>query len=322
MLFVYCVMRWSLILVGIFLISFSSFVISAEESFTKVDFNIDGCVFEDNGEAISVPAGRCSTGNVDGEYFCDADKNVWVTKEEGYGCSLGLDEYSAGDDFCCASGLFCNETVSGEFVCSAREENCVDQMSESNCEDIGCVWLDVSGECSDSVRDYSCGYYENEGDCLTDEWNLGMQGVGTELCGTAMECNGGEVFSVPDSDCGCAWYDYAPSGSKCQVRLVGAQMFYNPTEAQDRFECSSFYEIGECVDGQQNVTWSSNSSVVSGFDSFSAVPNDCLESLGCNGGMVVRTCGEPIIKLPGFSLFALFLSLGTICLFYYFNRKF
>ena len=44
-----------------------------------------------------------------------------------------------------------------------------------------------------------------------------------------------------------------------------------------------------------------------GFDN--GVPEECLEAFGCNDGASVRFCGEPTIKLPGFSLFALFISL-------------
>ena len=222
-----------------------------------------------------------------------------------------------GNDFCCPSGMFCNETDSGLFRCDMRLENCVDQDSEEDCEDNGCVWMDIDEECAENPRDYDCGYYDTETSCLNDEWDLGTSGIGTEFCGSTIQCNG-EAFSVPESSCGCEWYPSAPSGDKCQLKMTAVQMNHGATP--DKFECSNVYSLGDCTDGVQNVSWFSSSNVVSGF-SEGVIPYECLDALGCNNGESTRFCGEPIIKLSVFSYFSLFLSLFFICVYYFFVRK-
>jgi hypothetical protein len=293
-------------------------------SSTKTVFNIRGCNFDiGGGNTFGVASGMCSGSPYDGEFFCSDDQEAFVTNEWGLGCAMGDSSYDVNNnnDFCCPVGNFCNESeAGGTFRCDRRSENCFDQGTEAECNTIGCIWLDVEGICVDGVRDYDCGYYDTEADCNTDEWNLGKVGIGTELCGTTIECNG-ETFSVPEADCSCAWFASAPLGQECQVSLVGVQMFYDPAASPDKFACSNIYSLGTCTDGEQNVTWSSNSSVVSGFGGASAVPVDCLDALNCNGGEGTRFCGEPIIKLPGFSLFAFFASLFIVGMFYFVKER-
>lgn len=313
-------MKWLvLILLGVSLISFAG---AGDSSETQTDFNIRGCTFNFEGELIGVVAGECSKGDADGQFYCDEDRYPWVTTEAGLGCSLGKNSYTLGDAFCCPSGMFCNETGEGEFKCDRRTENCFDMTTKSDCESVGCVWFD--DKCVDGVRDYGCEIYDNEIDCETDVWNLGQVGVGTGLCGEFIECNDGTVYSISEENCSCAWHDYAPEGKKCQVELVGVQTFYGPDETQDIFSCSNVYDLGECIDGKQDVIWYSTSSVMQGFDTLGGIiPEDCLDALGCNDGKTTRGCGEPIIKLSGFSLFAIFVSLFIIGIYYFCsdNRK-
>ena len=291
---------------------------------TEAVFNIQGCSFEVGSKTIGVAKGECS---VDGEYFCSDDKEDFVTGLEGLGCAMGDSGYDSAnnDPYCCPPGSFCNETSAGSdvFKCDFRTVNCTSfDGNEADCKNNDCVWLDITDECVDMPRDYSCGYYDNESVCNADEWNLGKIGVGTELCGTTMECNG-TTFSVPESECACAWYDLAPEGQKCQVKFVGVQMFYTPGGTPDRFQCSNTYELGDCSEGVQNVNWSSNSTVIDGFGGASAVPEDCLANLNCNGGATERGCGEPLIRVPGFSLFSLIASVVILISVYAFklNRK-
>ena len=81
------------------------------------------------------------------------------------------------------------------------------------------------------------------------------------------------------------------------------------------FSCSKDYLVGVCVDGEQDVSWTASNVTYNNF------PEICLDVMGCSDGSSVRVCGEPIIKLPGFSLFALFGSVVVIGLYYY-NRRF
>ena len=302
-----------LVLVGIFLVVFVNADGSSE---TQTDFNIRGCTFNFEGEEIGVVAGECSKGDAAGYFYCDDDKNPWVTTESGLGCSLGETSYVLGDDFCCPSGMFCNKTNEGEFRCDRRMENCFDMTTKSDCEATGCIWF--NDICVESVKDFDCGIYTNEEECEGDIWNLGQVGVGTGLCGEFIECNDGTVYSISEENCSCAWHEHAPEGRHCQVKLVGVQTFYGADEIQDVFSCSNVYELGECIEGKQDVTWYSTSSAIQGFEDFGGVvPEDCLDVLGCSDGETTRGCGEPIIKLSGFSLFAFFLSLFIIGIYSY-----
>jgi hypothetical protein len=297
---------------------------AAGSSSTKADFNIRGCNFDFGGGTLGLAKGRCSGVPADGMFYCDDDRVGWETEDPGLGCSMGDDEYDINNnnDFCCPPGEFCNETGvdTGLFKCDRRVENCFDQNDSTSCTDIGCIWLEIEETCADGTRDYSCGYYNDATSCGADEWNLSQTGIGTELCGTTIECNG-EIFSIPESDCSCAWYPVAPIGQRCQVSLVGVQMFYDPATGPDKFSCSNAYNLGDCVDGEQDVNWTSTSSIISGFTAPAGIPDDCLNKLNCNGGESTRFCGEPIIKLPGFSFFALFTSLFIIGMYYFVKRE-
>jgi len=302
-----------LILLGILLISFTS--ANGHSSSTATDFNIGGCNFNFKGEIISVTTGTCSTGEASGKFFCDNNYVGWVTTDSGLGCSRGQTSYTLGDGSCCPPGMFCNETGTEQFQCVRDTENCIDQLNKGDCEAIDCMWLNTTGKCVDGPGDLSCGYYDTDASCIADVYDLGKNGIGTNLCGTITECQG-ETYSIPKNGCSCEWYPLAPTGKECQVKLIGVQTFYNATP--NKFECSNSYSLGDCVDGKQNVSWTSSSSVING--SWGSVPEDCLDAFNCNGGESERRCGGPIIKLPGFSLFSLFASLGIIGL-YFFLRK-
>ncbi len=309
---------WMFVLIGFFLLG----LVSSVSSDTSSIFNIAGCNFDFNGVPVSVPSGSCSDEVASGYFFCGDDLTPYDTLVASHGCSRGSNIYTLGDDFCCPSSMFCNQTVedssnpdNNEFKCDMRLENCEDQSDENNCEDNGCIWMSLISECTDNPRRYDCSYYDNQADCLSDIWYIGTSGVGTEFCGSRIECNG-EEFSVPGDSCGCMWYPDAPEGDKCQLKMNATQWISSGTP--DAFECSNIYNLGNCTDGVQDVTWISSSSVISGFTSTSGViPEECLDALDCKSGEATRFCGEPIIKLPGISLFSLMASFFVIG-FYYF----
>jgi hypothetical protein len=298
------------ILFGIFLISFT-----CADSSIETNFSIWGCDFIFEEEYVGVAAEECSSGISDGHFYCGVALDHWITTNPGLGCSMGSTTYDTAnnDPFCCPSGMFCNGTSPGPFICNRRLENCEDQENEPECLAIGCLWMDIESICTDSARNYDCGYYNTSVSCLNDEWNLGRNGIGTDLCGTTIEC-GGETFSIPEEDCECTWYEDAPIGDKCQLKMMAIQYFYTGTPNQ--FECSNIYSLGECIDGVQDVNWSSHSNVTNGTFSPPEVLEECLEILGCNSGESTRFCGEPIIKLPGFSLFSLLVSLIIIGIYF------
>ena len=267
-------------------------------STTKTDFNIAGCSLPGGG---GLTIDSCSRAEIAGEYYCDSDKNLLPTREFNYGCSRGLDpdSWALGDPYCCPSGMFCNETAVA-FKCDYRTEQCWNQTNEADCRAIGCVWLEEENVCADGTRDYGCSLYDSSSECGADVWNLGKTGIGTEFCGTSMDCEG-TSYTIPYESCECRW-----NGVTCDLYMNGSETYYDNEATREWFSCSKDYVIGECVEGEQDVAWTAASTVNNGFDPA------CLDVMGCADGSSVRLCGEPIIRLPGFSLFALFVSVVVI----------
>jgi len=271
-------------------------------STTKSNFNIAGCTLP-GGDGLAVDT--CSRGEIDGEYYCDDSRFLWVTREVGYGCSLGSGTYVLGSPFCCPAGMLCNAT-GGAFRCEYRLGQCYNQTNKEDCEAIGCVWLEEEGVCADGTRDYSCSLYGSESECLLDIWNLGRTGIGTEFCGSYIEC-AGKSYTIPYDSCGCKWN----SGSEvCELYMEGSETYYDNETLKKWFSCAKDYIVAECVDGEQDVSWTARSETHNYF------PEICLDIMGCSDGSFLRVCGEPIIKLPGFSLFALFGSIFIVYVFY------
>ena len=273
-------------------------------SSTRTDFNIAGCSWD---SGVNLPVGTCSA---DGEYYCDSGRNGWVTREVGRGCSKGAVPYVSGSGNCCPDNMFCKEVATGVYQCESRLVNCFSLEGEVACKEKDCVWLGDS--CVDNVRDLSCGYYESEPNCGADLYKLGQDGMGAEHCGTTIDCNG-KVFSVPESGCKCVWVD----SGVCQLSMDVVEMFYTTAGSQRGFSCSNSYELGLCVDGEQEVTWNSTDGDIVGFVNFDH--ESCLVALDCKGGESVRTCGEEVIRVPGFSLFAFFASLFVVGVCYFFK---
>ena len=281
------------LLIGIF---FVVEVGADDDSTTIIDFNIAGCALPGSNSG-GLAINTCSRGEIDGEYYCDDDKFLWKTRDGGYGCSLGSAGYVLGSPFCCPAGMFCNET-SGGFKCDYRLEQCGNMTNEPDCNAIGCIWLEMEGICADGTRDYGCSLYTDSSSCLNDTWNLGRSGLGTDICGSYIECDG-VLYTIPYESCECVWN---VGSGVCELYMDGTQTYYNDEEVKDWFSCLKDYDVGDCVDGEQDVSWTATNEIYNDF------PEECLDMVGCSDGSLVRSCGEPIIKLPGFSLFALFSS--------------
>ena len=307
-----------LILLGIFLVS--SFSVSGQSS-TVTDFNIGGCIFDFEGENVGVAPGECSIGDSFGEFYCGEDKDEWITREVGLGCSRGRDDYTEGEPYCCPRDMACEDVGGGEFRCIARTEPCVDYVNSGECAEGGCTWLELleSGKCVDDLTNYGCDYYNTELLCGTDEFNFGQIGIGTELSGTYIEC-AGRVWSIPVERYECKWYNGSIPGKECRITYSAVEAGYDNSTIQSIFSCSNIYELGECIDGKQDVRWFSDSTAIAGFTS-DIIPEECLEVFECNGGEDERFCGEPTIKLSGFSLFAFFISLLVIGMHYFFRNN-
>lgn len=318
---------------------YCSDISAGEVSFAEATFNILGCDFGD----AQVAAGECSTYPIDvkGKYFCDVNRRPYKTNEAGLGCARGDTTYDmdSGANFCCEIGKRCNSSLTelgneNLFRCDDRFKTCDHEDfqgngKETSCKKNGCIWVEDFNKCVETVTEFSCSTYnDSEQQCVNDSMNLGKTGIGTELCGSEMICNGNVRYVIPLENCSCQWFENDKGIPKCQLNLIGIQMFADPDNLGNRdiFSCANAFTLGDCEDGEMDVKWISNNTVVQGFlddngQSLDYVPNDCLVAAGCAGGSDVRFCGEPIIKLPGFSLFALFASLFIIGMYYIVNEK-
>ena len=302
-----------LILLGILL---SSSISVMAGSSTQSNFNIGGCFFE--GEDVGVARGECSTGGSFGEFYCDDDGFGWVTGEVGLGCSMGNTGYKAGDDYCCPEDMACMDVGDGEFQCKRTIDRCSSNTNSGDCANAGCIWMDITEECVNNVLGYDCGYYNDETVCDGDKHGIGQNGVGTELSGTYIECADGTTYSIMTEYYKCDWYTMASGGEEeCRVTYSAVETGYGYGAIPNMFSCSNSYNLGDCVDGKQAIIWTSTPGEVQGL---SSIPEGCLEAFNCDGGMDEGFCGEETIKLPGFSLFALFASLFVIGMYYFFRE--
>ena len=303
-------------LLGLF---FISSVIAGSFSSTVTEYTLKGCAFDFEGTDISVSVGSCSAA---GYCYCTDELEGLSTTDEGLGCARGNFDFDLedGDRDCCPKGMKCSKIAEGKFKCIDRTDNCVTQNNKHDCEAISCLWLNITEKCVDSASDLGCGYYNTQSACEIDEWNLGSEGVGTELCSAGtIEC-AGLIFSIMDDGCSCKWNNMLPDGKKCLTNIVATQKFF--TDYPDVFECSTVYDLGDCTDGTQNYSWIPNSSIISGFGNGTIpIPEECLMALNCVNGSGTRNCGEPLIRVSGFSLFSLIVAVGLIGLFYFFKKS-
>lgn len=141
-------------------------------SSTRADFVILGCSVTDSLGTYGIAAGSCSK---NGRWFCESIGNPLYTLSTTGACSIG-----GGN--CCPQGFKCNSTDQ----CEARTEDCSINTDSTSCKEDNCFWLEKDGKgiCAERPSDFSCSYYENEPDCKEDVWNLGQEGIGTEVCGS------------------------------------------------------------------------------------------------------------------------------------------
>jgi hypothetical protein len=138
-------------------------------------------------------------------------------------------------------------------------------------------------------------------------YNLGKQGTGTNVCGKIVN----KTKIIPAYSCKCYW-----NGSKCGLnyKVLDAVHGGNP----EFFECIKYFEVGDCVAGSQQVSWTTeigDKSTV--YDSLEA---DRTAS-GCREGSQANNCGEAVVKLPGFSLINIILVVIALGVFYAFFRR-
>ena len=297
---------FSLILALTFTISFAA----AAETQTQTTFIIGGCSDTYEGSTISAAKNTCYLGGVTeakGRYYCNSDSSFLSTLLPTNGCSYGKTSWEVGDPVCCPEDYKC-EDVNGKYQCVQRTNDCVIWENKQDCIADQCIWLSETSKCVETASDESCGFYKDQAICETDPYNLGKIGVGTDILGQSIEC-GGKVYSILQEDSKCVWNESKPEGTQCYLNYVAKEFMGSGTGS---FECSNTYTLGECIDGKQSVSWQSANKSLGG----GTVPEECLIAMGCAGGSDSRVCGDETIKLPGFSLISLLLSILIISTIY------
>lgn len=312
-------MKRGLVLLFLFVILSLNFVIASNHTAANItsdvsngvrsEFTIAGCSTTNSiGEQIDLPANSCSS---NGFYYCDANGNLYETLFDSKGCSLGKGTYTAGSSRCCPAGYVCD---SGTLVCELGGIECGQYEGSANsCEEAGCYYISESGSCVSSPDEYSCGIYESSTSCAQDTYNLGKQGFGTEVCNSPNTYDiGSSNYVVPQSSCKCVW-----SGTSCKLQWDFVESIHagNPSG----YQCQIDFDFGECSGGIRKISWTALGFNGTGVFSGSIL-EEALSAPGCVDGNVDQVCGEPIIKLPGFSLIAGILVVLVLAGFYVFRR--
>ena len=193
-------------------------------------------------------------------------------------------------------------------------QDCSTYDEKSPCVDNSCIWVgssETEGICVDpNDPSLSCGIYDKETPCEEDVHNLGKIGAGTQDCETFF-IDTSDDRSYIIEDCACRW-----EVDECVLGfLVGAGEYRG---VRDIFNCTKAYGgLEECVDGVQNISW-----IAVWKDQAGGMgPVGIGELSGCTDGSEEISCGEPIVKLPGFGLFSMVASIFVIGMYYFLFQK-
>ena len=294
-------------LILILLLALSSLPFIQAASTTQTGLNVLGCTYLEK----TIKAGSCSR---DGKYYCSVDSSsrkavLKNTLIDGGAC-LG-----AGVDTCCPFGYSCKENqTTGEYTCELRTTPCSTYTSPTECQDNKCSWFDSgsSQKCIDRPLDYSCSTYQTQETCKEDLWNLGREGLGTDICETYFTFNN-EGYVIPMSTCRCTW-----DTDHCSLSYTPKSEIYLTTP--DSFDCLKEFSSGICVEGEQKVSWTATSK--NKKEAFATITHENLpHNAKCYNDKITRKCGEPVLKLPGVSPFSLISSILLIGLFYVIRKE-
>jgi len=286
----------------------------AEASTVTSDFINDGC----STALLDLSPDSCSA---DGAFYCDDSSNLQDTLQVAGACGDGTGAQ------CCPAGYECKDdgTGTGDFKCGLSTTDCGDYTlngGQTACEDNGCFWIaDPDAPfCVSRPLDYSCSVYTDSASCGSDVWNLGQEGFGTTACNEYSADSNGLSYVAPQKQCGCIW-DTSVAPGTCKLSYdVQQDLYAEDITAPNSFECIKNFTSSACINDEQRVTWTADTINEVGFGG-DVTDNTLLSSSECEGGNEVRACGEPVIKLPGFSLFALISSVSIVGLFYFLRRE-
>ncbi len=252
-------------------------------------FSLDGCKV--TGE-VGFSFGSCSNS---GRYYCDSSGNVRDTLNYIGACD------SLDSGYCCPSGYVCEvpSSSTGGKKCIPRTTQCT-YTSSSSCTGNSCFWL--NNRCYDpSDSSLGCSSYgTNSSACTRDVFNFGRKGLGTGSCGTYTL--GGRIILA--SSCKCTF-----SNNSCKFEYSSIDTFNGASGA---FKCIKSFTTSECLDGKQTVSWT----VAPDGGSLSD-----WQAAGCVSGSTVENCGQPVVRLPGFSFINIILVFMGLGVFYLITRK-
>jgi hypothetical protein len=297
---------------------------------TGSDFIVEGCEVS----GVGLEKDSCSR---DGNFFCDENSVLGNTLLDNDACKMGKPTFATGDSQCCPAGYECDDDGTGNYTCNQRVAVCSGTDPASCTAIAGCFWISEENYCTDSPIDFSCSVYNNSNDCESDVWNLGSEGFGTEVCGGVFEHNmprNNTVYVIPKSTCRCEWDS---GSSECKLHYDVLPDVYGLTGEMDNVSCWKSFDVGICVDGQQDINWTAKSydwngnfsypsaashhvAFVQGHPSF-AEDIKCMNSTTYmaypfNNPQTTRSCGEKTIKLPGISTISILVAILSITLFY------
>ncbi|MDP6586052.1 MAG: LamG domain-containing protein, partial [Anaerolineales bacterium] len=218
---------------------------STTGSEAQTNFNIAGCNYSTEG----IFADKCSR---DKTRFCeDKGSNVYELQnvfDVRGACSFGnTSAPGPGEPQCCPSGWVCDGT---SLVCERRTSECSSFDNVDDCNDERCYWLEGADRCVDDPLEYSCGVYTDNSSCILDTYGLGQNGLeAVDRCGTYFNA-AGEMWGY--HNCSCEWDDTVES---CNL---GYDVRCFIGEDCGSFRCSKNFEIGSCIDGIQQISWTAN----------------------------------------------------------------
>ena len=296
----------------------STFTGSGEGSTTQVNFSIFGCTVP-GGEQI--PYGGCSS---DGLYYCDRSASTYFDTIESPGmCKLYADDMGGN---CCPTDRECVVRGQAEFgdgsygedeYCYPRLQSCSSYDDSTECGDHSCCWIGSSTDgicynCNDPSL--SCSVYTSKDPCEEDRWDLGQNGAGTDVCGTFV---GDKV--IPTPSCECVWDEIGGDDWEADSCVLGRDItdeFHDGNP--ETFKCLRSTKSEGCIEGEQFMEWTVRATNPQNFLNNIVTPAAMIRD-GCVAGNVTRSCGEPIVKLPGFGMLNVLVAvclLGVIYLFW------
>jgi len=256
---------------------------------TTVHILVPGCR-EVPGFKVGLHYGECSA---DGKYFCT---------EDGLFNTLTTDICWLYDPMCCPRGYKCVESG-----CVLREYECDYWTTKEKCENHSCVWL--GSICVDPYSGLSCSNYTTEEACENDPYELGKKGFGTDICYKRIE-----MKTVEPGSCRCEW-----NGTDCLFVYNVSDIIFSDT--RHFFECLKTFNLSECVNGVQTLSWTATVTNVQPADWDQSSVDSVAENFECVPGSKQILCGGPIVKLPGFSRINIILILLILGIFYFVKKN-